>query len=120
MSDDVCNYGVGDKVVCVDGKFYEGAKRIYKELPVELRTYVVRDLRVGVALAPLLNQRVRTGEVSVLLVGVTNPPQGGRSKVEPGFAHWRFVKLEEYNCMVADAKAKALAVIKKHWEKVTV
>ena len=97
MRDDgVIDYDVGDKVVCVDGKFFEGAKRIYKELPVELQTYVVRELRVGVALEPLLRKKVRTGEVSVLLVGVTNPPQGGRSKVEPGFAHWRFVKLEEF------------------------
>ena len=105
MRDDgVIDYDVGDKVVCVDGKFFEGAKRIYKELPVELRTYVVREMRVGVALEPLLRKKVRTGEVSVLLVGVVNPPQGGRSKVEPGFAGWRFVKLEEFNNTKADVK----------------
>lgn len=89
----MCDYDVGDKVVCVDGEFFDGVKLLYKQLPEEGKTYVVRDLRVGVALAKGY-PAVKTGEVSVLLVGVVNPPQKGKSAVEPGFAYWRFRKLE--------------------------
>lgn len=94
MRDSVCNFEVGDKVVCVDAKFFPGVAALYTALPAEGRTYVVRDLRLGVALDARY-PAVKTGEVSVLLVGIVNPPSGCRSKLERGFAHWRFRKLDE-------------------------
>lgn len=97
----MCDYEIGDKVVCADGKFFDGVKRLYKQLPVEGQTYVVRDIRIGVALGPLLSQKVEIGEISVLLVGVVNDLQTGKSKVERGFAHWRFVKLDEWKQLQA-------------------
>ncbi len=100
----MCDFDVGDKVVCVDGEFFPGlVLRLYKQLPVEGSTYVVREVRLGVALGKLATERVRTGEVSVLLVGVVNPPQLGRSKVEPGFAYWRFRKLSDLKSEAAKA-----------------
>lgn len=113
MSDDVCAYDVGDRVVCVEADFFPGVARIYKQLPVKLGVYTVRDLRVGVALAPLINKKVRTGEVSVLLKELVNPPQTGRSRVEPGFAHWRFVKEEQFKRFADDVEKAVDALVSK-------
>lgn len=90
------DYDIGDKVVCVDGNFYTGTNRLYKELPKQDQIYVVRDIQLGVALVPSY-PAVKTGEVSVLLVGVTNPKSNVAPFRERGFAGWRFEKLKAKN-----------------------
>ena len=60
------NYGVGDKVVCVDDKFPPDIGKLYDALPVKDTTYVVRDIRLGINLT-------RAGDVSVLLVASSTP-----------------------------------------------
>jgi two-component system cell cycle sensor histidine kinase/response regulator CckA len=40
------NYGIGDKVVCVDDKFPPDIGKLYDALPVKDSTYVVRDIRL--------------------------------------------------------------------------
>ena len=85
------NYSVGDKVVCVDDKFPPVTKDLYKELPKQGRTYVVRDMRLGVSLGP-----GRKGEVATLLVGMKNPHGPPPASEERGFAAWRFVPLAEF------------------------
>ena len=48
----MCNYGIGDKVVCVDDKFPPDISKLYTALPVKDVTYVVRDIRLGVVMPP--------------------------------------------------------------------
>ena len=59
----MCNYGIGDKVVCVDDKFPPDISKLYTALPVKDVTYVVRDIRLGINLT-------MEGDVSVLLIGL--------------------------------------------------
>ena len=44
------NYGVGDKVVCVDDKFPPDIGKLYDALPVKDTVYVVRDVPTTVIL----------------------------------------------------------------------
>jgi hypothetical protein len=60
------NYGVGDKVVCVDDKFPPDIGKLYDALPVKDSTYVVRAIRLCINLT-------MEGDVSVLLIGLVNP-----------------------------------------------
>ena len=82
------NYGVGDKVVCVDDKFPPDISKLYTALPVKDTTYVVRDIRLGINLT-------MEGDVSVLLIGLVNPKADSKAGLERGFRADRFRPLEE-------------------------
>lgn len=83
-------FEVGDKVVCIDGRFPMMVAKLYTALPTEGETYVVRAINLGVRLD------CKTGDLSVLLVGLVNPVnEGTRAKKERGFSETRFRKLEE-------------------------
>jgi len=83
------NYSVGDKVVCIDDQFPLGIEKLYDQLPVKDKVYVVRDIRLGVALD------CKNGAASVLLVGLVNPKAESRAALERGFNSDRFIKLSE-------------------------
>ena len=82
------NFGVGDKVVCVDDKFPPDISKLYDALPVKDSTYVVRDIRLGINLT-------MEGDVSVLLIGLVNPKAESKSALERGFRADRFRPLQE-------------------------
>ena len=82
------NYGIGDKVVCVDDKFPPDISKLYDALPVKDSTYVVRDIRLGINLT-------LEGDVSVLLIGLVNPKADSRAGLERGFRADRFRPLQE-------------------------
>ena len=82
------NYGIGDKVVCVDDKFPPDISKLYTALPVKDTTYVVRDIRLGINLT-------MEGDVSVLLIGLVNPKADSKANLERGFRADRFRPLEE-------------------------
>ncbi len=82
------NYGVGDKVVCVDDKFPPDISKLYDALPVKDSTYVVRDIRMGINLT-------MEGDVSVLLIGLVNPKADSKANLERGFRADRFRPLQE-------------------------
>jgi hypothetical protein len=82
------NYGIGDKVVCVDDKFPLDIGKLYDALPVKDSTYVVRDIRLGINLT-------LEGDVSVLLIGLVNPKADSKSALERGFRADRFRPLQE-------------------------
>ncbi|MEJ0090223.1 MAG: hypothetical protein WDM80_10815 [Limisphaerales bacterium] len=82
------NFGIGDKVVCVDDKFPPDISKLYDALPVKDSTYVVRDVRLGINLT-------LEGDVSVLLVGLVNPKADSKANLERGFRADRFRPLEE-------------------------
>jgi hypothetical protein len=84
----MCNYGIGDKVVCVDDKFPPDISKLYDALPVKDSTYVVRDIRLGINLT-------LEGDVSVLLIGLVNPKADSKANLERGFRADRFRPLEE-------------------------
>ncbi len=84
----MCNYSVGDKVVCVDDKFPADISKLYTALPVKDSTYVVRDIRLGINLT-------MEGDVSVLLIGLINPKADSVAGLERGFRADRFVPLDE-------------------------
>jgi hypothetical protein len=78
----------GEKIVCVDAKpAVEGVMSHFKYWVEDRQTYTVRSTRNGF-----------TGHMGVLLEELKNPPilieqLGG--KAEPGYAEWRFRRLEE-------------------------
>ena len=82
------NYGIGDKVVCVDDKFPPDISKLYDALPVKDSTYVVRDIRLGINLT-------MEGDVSVLLIGLVNPKADSKAGLERGFRADRFRPLQE-------------------------
>ena len=82
------NFGIGDKVVCVDDKFPPDISKLYDALPVKDSTYVVRDIRLGINLT-------LEGDVSVLLIGLINPKADSKSALERGFRADRFRPLQE-------------------------
>ena len=84
----MCNFGIGDKVVCVDDKFPPDISKLYTALPVKDSTYVVRDIRLGINLT-------MEGDVSVLLIGLVNPKADSKANLERGFRADRFRPLEE-------------------------
>ena len=79
----------GDKVVCIDDKFHEAIKKLYTALPKKDSVYVVCEARLGI------RPDCKTGDISLLLVGLVNPPADSRSKLERGFSVDRFRKLDE-------------------------
>ena len=84
----MCNYGIGDKVVCVDDKFPPDISKLYTALPVKDVTYVVRDIRLGINLT-------MEGDVSVLLIGLVNPKADSKANLERGFRADRFRPLDK-------------------------
>jgi hypothetical protein len=93
------NYGIGDKVVCVDDKFPPDIGKLYDALPVKDTTYVVRDIRLGINLT-------MEGDVSVLLIGLVNPNADSKLALERGFRADRFRPLEELRNENAAAKTE--------------
>jgi hypothetical protein len=79
-----------DKVVCIDDKFPAGIRKLYMELPVQNNIYVIRDVRIGV------NLDCKTGDISLLLVGINNPKANSKSALEFGFSSSRFKPLQEF------------------------
>ena len=84
----MCNYGIGDKVVCVDDQFPPDISKLYTALPLKDSTYVVRDIRLGINLT-------MEGDVSVLLIGLVNPKADSVAGLERGFRADRFRPLDE-------------------------
>lgn len=84
------NIETGSHVVCIDGKFHPKIKDLYDALPSEGESYVIRDMRLGIQLD------CKTGDVSVLLVGVSNPKSLTQPFHERGFSIDRFVPLGEF------------------------
>ena len=80
---------VGQKVVCVDGKFPLGIEQFYVALPKEGETYTVRSVCVGV------NWKGEAGEVAIHLVELINPRSDKPPYPERGFNAERFRPLEE-------------------------
>ncbi len=80
---------VGQKVVCVDGKFPPGALAFYTALPVEGVVYVIRAVSLGV------DWMAQPGEVCVHLIGLNNPRSEKAPFPERGFNAIRFRPLEE-------------------------
>jgi hypothetical protein len=84
-------FDVGQKVVCIDDKFEAWHKKLYKVFPTEGCVYVIRDVRIGV----LYSEGKRTGAISLLLVGLINPPADSVMALERGFNSDRFRPLSE-------------------------
>jgi hypothetical protein len=80
---------VGDKVLCVDDRFDPEVAVLYTALPKKGVVYVIRDIRIGI------QPDCKTGDVSLLLVGLVNPRAESRSALERGFSASRFRRLEE-------------------------
>ena len=80
---------VGDKVVCVNDGFDPEVAKLYAALPKKGVVYVIRDIRIGI------QPDCRTGDVSLLLVGLVNPRAESRSALERGFSASRFRRLDE-------------------------
>jgi len=76
----------GQRVVCIDDKFFDGIRDFFNALPIKGRFYVVRDIVPGIGLNLM-------EEPSVYLVELVNLPN--RHSVEPGFACRRFADVEE-------------------------
>jgi hypothetical protein len=96
----MCNYGIGDKVVCVDDKFPPDISKLYDALPVKDSVYVVRDIRLGINLT-------LEGDVSVLLVGLVNPKADSKAGLERGFRADRFRPLDELRSESAASQGEA-------------
>ena len=101
---------VGSKVKCIDDKFDAKVRELYTALPVEGRTYVVRAVRLGI------RADCKTGDLSLLLVGLDNPHANSRAGLERGFSETRFRKPGEldteddniYTAREGDAVGKEL------------
>jgi len=86
-------FEIGQKVVCVDGKFPDSVLQIYLQLPIEDKVYVGRDVRPGVNEDVLLMDMHVKHEPSLLLIGLYNPCNN--RGIEAGFSATRFRSLEE-------------------------
>ena len=91
-------FGTGDKVVCIDGVFAPHVSALYTALPKNGLTYVVRDVRLGI------QPDCKTGDVSLLLVGLVNPNANSAASLERGFSQERFRHLDELQESSAEAK----------------
>jgi hypothetical protein len=94
-------FEIGQKVVCVNGKFEDWVKQLYTALPVEGRTYVIRDVRLGTAIV----EGRKVGAVSLLLIGLINPNADGKtgSLAERGFNSDRFRPLDELKAEASES-----------------
>jgi hypothetical protein len=78
----------GSKVVCLDDRFPAEILVYYNSLPIKDRTYIVRDMGIGIGLDG------QPGEVVVYLQGLENPGSSVPPHAERGFAQHRFAELE--------------------------
>lgn len=78
----------GSKVVCINDSFPTDILGFYNNLPIKDRTYIVRDMGIGVAL------NGEPGEVVVYLEGLPNPCSTTPPHPERGFNAERFRELE--------------------------
>lgn len=81
-------YYEGQKVVCINDTFSALTKMLYAVLPVKDKVYVIRDLELGIGVAP-----ERVPKVSLKLVGLVNPLQAPPACKEPGYDADRFAPL---------------------------
>jgi hypothetical protein len=83
----------GQKVVCINGRFSELVRAMYKQLPAEGDTYTIREVFLG------REKIVKAGDsatVGVLLQELHNPPDPFHAgKQELGFSSERFAPVEE-------------------------
>ena len=86
-------FTTGEKVVCVDAKFPDSILQLYKQLPIQDKVYVIRDVRAGVNADVLIMDMHRKHEPSLLIIGVYN--QCNNHGIEMGFSTIRFRSLEE-------------------------
>lgn len=83
----------GQKVVCINGRFSELVRAMYRQLPSEGETYTIREVFLG------REKVVKAGDsatVGVLLEELHNPPDpfhAGREEL--GFSSERFAPVEE-------------------------
>ena len=82
-------FASGDKVVCIDARFHPSVAALYTALPKQDSVYVVRDVRLGI------QPDCKTGDVSITLVGLVNPPAASKAGLERGFSQERFRHLDE-------------------------
>ncbi|MEI6731148.1 MAG: hypothetical protein WCK90_00555 [archaeon] len=94
------NIEQGDHVVCIDDKFKPQVAELYTALPKEGFSYVVREVRLGI------RADCKTGDLSLLLVGLVNPKADSRSKLERGFSETRFRKLDELKDKTRQSKTE--------------
>ncbi len=80
---------VGQKVVCIDGKFPPAILALYWDLPAEGKVYVIRAVFIG------RDVNGEPGEVGLLLVGLKNPCSTKPPFAEHGFNSLRFRPLNE-------------------------
>ncbi len=90
---------IGEKVVCIDGKFPLGIEKFYVGLPKEGQVYVIRDMIDG---------GTWTGEpeMAVYLVGLHNPKSDKAPFFERGFSIKRFRPLDEVQGRAAKEESK--------------
>jgi hypothetical protein len=93
----------GSKVVCINDQFPTDILPFYTNLPIKDRTYIVRDLGVGVAL------NGEAGEVVVYLESLPNPCSTTAPFPERGFNAERFRELEPPAEIEAEELAEATA-----------
>jgi hypothetical protein len=83
----------GQKVVCINDRFNEFVRAIYKQLPTKGNTYTIREVFLG------REKIVRGGDtatVGLLLEELHNPPDPfHQGQQELGFSSERFAPLEE-------------------------
>ncbi len=83
----------GQRVVCINGKFSELVRAMYKQLPAEGDSYTIREVFLG------REKIVKAGDsatVGVLLQELHNPPDPFHAgKQELGFSSERFAPVEE-------------------------
>lgn len=84
------SFHIGQKVVCVNDHFQEIVKELYLALPIKDEVYVIRDLELGIGIAP-----DRVPKVTVLLIGIVNPYGPPPASRERGFDSDRFRPVEE-------------------------
>jgi hypothetical protein len=86
----------GDHVICINGRFHPTVAQFFTALPKEGHSYVIRDMRLG------CRMDMKTGDVSLTLVGLVNPKADSKANLERGFSIERFRKLEELKATTRD------------------
>src|SRR5687767_11767652 len=79
---------IGEKVVCIDGKFPLGIEEFYVALPVDGQVYVIRDMIAGGTWSG-------APEIAVYLIGLQNPKSDEPPYFERGFSIKRVRPLDK-------------------------
>ena len=101
------SFHIGQKVVCIDGKFPDTIKRLLTQLPIEGQTYVVRKVHLG--LSVWKPNQPRQSKVKLLLIGIVN--HKAKDGKEHGFNAERFRSLEELKGTNANKELTGNAII---------